>query len=194
MKHKIELPIPNDITVGQFIEFHKTRGEINKCVVATGMSEDEVKELPLSVVKHTNETFRELISDIQELDFPKIVELDGTEYGFEPNLSKLSTGAWADIAHLEDLGRDERLHQILAILYRPITQRWGVNNVKYRIEKYTGDSMDNADLFLDYKMSQALGVLGFFLSLQKGLMSNLEMKMMKELKKAVKEMKEEFHI
>jgi len=194
MKYEIELNEPNQITIGQFIEFSKARGDIAKASIATGKSRDDIGKFPIAVTQRIVEEFKGLIAVIQEEQFERIITLDGTEYGFEPNLSRLSTAAWADISHLEDLGRDERLHQVLAILYRPITQRWGVNIPRYRIEdysKYKGDSMDNAELFLSITMSKALGVLGFFLSLQKDLQNSSEAMMMNRLKEATENMKKE---
>ena len=192
MKVTFEIPSPEQITIGQFVEFYKAKSDINKCIAATGMSRDEVNLLPLVAVKQAVAAFMEVTQLIEEVEFPKIIELNGTQFGFEPNLNRIQTAAWADIAHLEDLGRDEHMHEILAILYRPVTFRFGSTNIKYRIEDYhanKGDSIDNADLFLDYKVCHARNVLGFFLLLQQGCMNALATLQTRELKKSVKEMK-----
>lgn len=196
MKHTFSIPYPNDVTLRQFRDFSLSRTDVGKFCAITGLNRDEAGKVPRQVLSVVIEQFKEMMGDIQENpNFPKIVTLDGTDYGFEPNLQRMSTAAWADIAHLEDNGKQmENLHRILAVLYRPVTHRWGVENIRYRIEDYAefkGDAIDNADLFLDFKMCDAFGVLAFFLSLQKGLTSSLELKMMKELRKATEEMRKE---
>ena len=194
MKHTFEIPTPESITIGQFLAFHKAKTDIKRCTAATGKTAEELSDVPLIAVKRAVSEFREMVKLIEEVEFPRIITIDGQEYGFEPNLNRIQTSAWADIAHLEDIGRDEHLHEILSILYRPITQRWGIKDVKYRIEDYAanrGDSIDNANLFLDYKMSHALNVLGFFLSLQQGCMISSERKMMTALSDSIQEMKKE---
>ena len=38
-----------------------------------------------------------------ELDLQKIIEIDGVEYGFEPNLSNMSYGAYSDITKYQQI-------------------------------------------------------------------------------------------
>ena len=194
MKHSIEILSGDEITVGHYLDFNKAKNNIEKAVIATGKPLDEIKKLPYPVVKEVAKEFNKLIHEVEPKGFAHIITLDGVEYGIEPNLDRLETGAFADITHFEDLGVDKHLDKFLAILYRPITHKWGVKNVRYRIESYCdtgGDLLDNSIIFRTLPFSYALGVRAFFLTLQSVLMRSIETEMTEKMAKAVKEMKEE---
>ena len=116
-----------------------------------------------------------------EPEFYPVIEWQGTLYGYRP-LSKMTMGEYID---LDNLSKDSQanLTQILAILYRPLTENklskgkfitktfikaWA-GKVEdpfkyYDIEKYNSDTrMANADKFKDFPVSVALGGLTFFL-------------------------------
>ena len=89
-----------------------------------------------------------------------IMSLDKEEYGFEPNLSNITTGEYID---LETYCKEpiENLHIIMSILYRKITFK---RNERYAIENYNPDEFKE-ELFKDCPMDIALNSLGFFLTL-----------------------------
>lgn len=95
-----------------------------------------------------------------------IIEIEGREYGFEPNLSQMSYGAYADITAYDTITIDKNWAKIMSILYRPIVAK---NGDKYRIEPYTGELKDK--LFLQTDMETNWGALFFFLHLQVDLLS-----------------------
>ncbi len=92
--------------------------------------------------------------------FRKNFKFNGEEYGFIPNLSKLTTGEYID---LEEYCKEpiKNLHIIMSILYRKIVHRSGN---KYAIEHYDPDQFKE-DLFKNCPMDIALSCLGFFLTL-----------------------------
>jgi len=193
MKHTIEILSVDEITVGHYLDYNKAKNNIEKAMVATGKSEEELKKLPYAVIKEVANEFFKILHEVEPKGFAHIVELDGVEYGFEPSLDRLETGAFADITHFEELGVDKYLDKFLAILYRPITRKWGNKNVRYRIESYCdtgGDLLDNSDIFRTLPFSYALGVRAFFLTLQNDLMNGIEREMTGKMREAVKEMKE----
>jgi len=194
MKHRIPITAPEDITVGQFVDFHNAKSKAQKAAVATGKTLEEVNGLGYQIVKEIVRQFETFIEECPVMGFAPIVELDGQEYGFEPDLEKLETGAYADLEHIETQGISTRLHKYLAILYRPVIQRWGNTKPRYRIEKYSasgGDAILNADLFRDFPLSKALGVRAFFLTLLSELQNASQKQLLKELKTATKEMCQE---
>ena len=194
MKLTIPIPSPEQITVGQFVDFNKADTNAKKCAVATGLSEEDVNAHPYQVVKQVVATFRDLMHESEPTPFEKIIILDGEEYGFEPNLDRIETGAFADLLHLEDLGLEKNLDKYLSILYRRVTTRWGNKSVKYRIEPYSknnGDAMDSHELFKDFKLSQAKGVCAFFLTLHSQLLTASQIQMTAQLKQVTKEMSKE---
>ena len=92
--------------------------------------------------------------------FRKTFMFKEEEYGFVPNLSKLTTGEYID---LEAFCKEpiENLHTIMSILYRKITFK---RNDRYTIESYNPDEFKE-ELFKDCPMDIALNCLGFFLTL-----------------------------
>ena len=100
---------------------------------------------------------------INPADVPltKFVKIDGKEYGFEPNLSEMAYGAYADISSYEVLQIDKNWPKIMNILFRPVKLK--AHNL-YQIEPYIGD--DNWDKWLDVDMSIHFGCW-FFLCIYK---------------------------
>lgn len=194
MKHRIPITAPEEITVGQFVDFHNAKSKAQKAAVATGKTLEEINGLGYQIVKEIVKQFETFIEECPVMGFAPIIELDGREYGFEPDLEKLETGAYADLEHIETQGISTRLHKYLAILYRPVTMRWGNNSPKYRIEGYTktkGDAILNAELFRELPLSKALGVRAFFLTLLSELQNASQKQMIQQLKTATREMHQE---
>jgi hypothetical protein len=105
-------------------------------------------------------------------------EYNNVEYGFIPNLSKITAGEFIDLDNY--INQDERqLHKICSILYRPITKTFGKY---YEIEDYEGtDKL--ADIMMKVDASIILGALVFFYSLSKSLLDHTNTYIQKELKK-----------
>ena len=58
-----------------------------------------------------------------ELELQQFVTIDNVEYGFEPNLSKMSYGAYLDIMQWDTITIDDNWAKIMDILYRPVTKK-----------------------------------------------------------------------
>ena len=100
------------------------------------------------------------------IELKRFVYIDGTEYGFEPNLSKMSYGAYADITQWDTITIDKNWAKIMDILYRPVTKKKGD---RYQIEAYTGEIDENK--WLDVDMETHWGTLFFFVHLQRDLLN-----------------------
>jgi hypothetical protein len=111
----------------------------------------------------------ELESFISNTDLPlqRIITIDGKEYGFEPNLSKMTYGAYADITSYKELTIDENWAKIMDILYRPIVRKKGE---MYSIEPYKGEI--NPDKWLSVGMHVHFGCLFFFVNLLMDLLKS----------------------
>ena len=101
-----------------------------------------------------------------EYPLQKIIQLNGKEYGFEPNLSQMAYGAYVDISKFGQLTIDDNWSKIMSILYRPITDKKGD---MYSIEAYKGEIDDK--LFLSVGMDVQFGALFFFVNLLMDLLS-----------------------
>jgi hypothetical protein len=101
-----------------------------------------------------------------ELPLQQFIRIDGVEYGFEPNLSQMSYGAYVDLGKNETMGINEKWAESMSILYRPITKKIGAS---YDIEKYSGKV--NGEKFMDVTMDVHFGALSFFFHLLGDLQS-----------------------
>ena len=112
----------------------------------------------------------ELESFISNTDLPlqRIITIDGKEYGFEPNLSQMSYGAYADITSHKQLTIDENWAKIMDILYRPIVRKKGE---MYSIEPYRGEI--NPEKWLSVGMDVHFGALFFFVNLLMDLLKGI---------------------
>jgi hypothetical protein len=100
------------------------------------------------------------------IELERFITIDGVEYGFEPNLSKIAYGAYADITQWDTISIDKNWAKIMSILYRPVIKKKGE---RYQIESYTGEIKE--DLFMNIDMQTHWGTLFFFLNLQMDLLS-----------------------
>lgn len=120
--------------------------------------------------KDYNTLTSEIASFIEnvELDLQRFVTIDGVEYGFEPNLSKMAYGAYADISKFGTISIDDNWAKIMNILYRPVTHKKGS---MYSIQTYTGE--DNWEKWLEVPMDIHFGALFFLLNLQTSLLNSI---------------------
>jgi hypothetical protein len=103
-----------------------------------------------------------------EYPLQKIININGKEYGFEPNLSQMAYGAYVDISKFGELTIDDNWSKIMSILYRPIVDKKGD---MYSIETYKGEIDDK--LFLSVGMDVQFGALFFFVNLLTDLLSGI---------------------
>ena len=169
---EIKLSIPSewcDITIGtyqKYVKIQEAKGsDKNKAIKILSL----LCEVKPNIVKQMQYAdMIEIISVIKKMidtqpdktKFRKRFEFNGEQYGFIPNLSKLTTGEYID---LEEYCKEpiKNLHIIMSILYRKITFKSGN---KYAIENYDPDEFKE-DLFKSCPMDIALCCLGFFLTL-----------------------------
>ena len=96
----------------------------------------------------------------------RFITIDGIEYGFEPDLSKIAYGAYVDISKYDNIGIDDKWGDIMSILYRPVISK---NKTLYSIKAY--DGVIDGDKFLNVNMDVHFGTLFFLISLLKDLLS-----------------------
>lgn len=123
------------------------------CSIIYGMTSEIVKRTPKAVLNQLVKAVDEILQ--QGPPFINRFTLHGQEYGFIPDLDRMTAGEWAD---METCGFEpENLHKLMAILYRPVIEAKGE---KYLIMPYTGE--EDADNFKDAPASIILGALLFF--------------------------------
>jgi len=102
------------------------------------------------------------ISELQEqadTTLKNLIEIDGVEYGFHPDLSDITLGEFADLETLIKDGIEDNLPEIMAVLYRPITERKGDH---YTIQAYDGAIRLRSEEMKQMKAEDVQGALVFF--------------------------------
>lgn len=95
----------------------------------------------------------------QNTTLNKIIEIDGIEYGFHPDLEEITLGEYADIETYIKLGIDKYLPELCAILFRPVIEK--KNNI-YTIEAYNGNIKIRSEIFKKMPAEQVQNMLVFF--------------------------------
>jgi len=139
-------------------------------------------ELPLQDVakipfNDAQDIYKDLVAVLnEESKFEPIINVDGVDFGFIPNLNEITLGEFVDLDNYLLSTKD--LNKAMAVLYRPITYR---NKDLYRIEEY-----DNPDKYKDVlgkqSVSFATGAVVFFYSLSKELTKHSLFSSLKEVK------------
>jgi hypothetical protein len=106
------------------------------------------------------------------------------EYGFIPNLSKITAGEFIDLDNYFSVEVKE-YHKIAAILYRPVTKSI---NKYYEIERYEGtDKL--SQIMLNVNSQVILGAMVFFWSLSKSLLDHTSIFIQEQVDQMVSQMK-----
>lgn len=126
-----------------------------------------LKSLTMDSYDKLRRSIEKLFSN-EELPLQTIIEIEGIEYGFEPNLSQMSYGAYVDITKWDTISLNENWAKIMSILYRPVVEKR--KNDKYTIATYKGEIDD--ELFLDVPMDVHFGAWFFFVNLSTDLLNS----------------------
>lgn len=194
MKKQIEIIVPEswaDVTLKRYQEYNKRVSHLededaivlNSISSLCGIPLELVTKLKISDIKILYTKLSNLISvPVNKEIFDKI-EIKGVKYGFHPNLDEISLGEFVD---LEDNTKDgiEGLHNILAILYRPIIEEKGT---EYNIEPYNENHIKNAKLFEDISIDVVNGVMVFFYRLGTKCIKSSSLYLDKNLQKYLQE-------
>lgn len=150
-----------------------------------------LSDIPKKLVKELGiQDVAVIMSKVGELQVEKdsklkrIVEVEGKEYGFHPDLSEITLGEYADIETFIKNGIEKSLPELMAVLYRPIVEK---KNDVYIIEAYDGNISIRAEEMKKMSAEQVQSSLFFFSNLGKELSMTLPLYLMERLK----EMKEQ---
>ena len=88
----------------------------------------------------------------------EVIEVDGIEYGFHPDLESITLGEYADLeVYLKDVNKN--MPEIMAILFRPIVAKEGGF---YQIEAYDGEIKLRAEVMRKIPAEKVQDALVFF--------------------------------
>ena len=175
MKKEIQIKVPTDwssITYNQYMKLQadiEAYQEEEEALTATlfyhlcGVNPYTLQNLDLDTYRSIKRDLWELMRK-REQPLKRIIKIGEKEWGFEPDLSKMSYGAYLDIQEYKDLDINKDWLSIMSILYRPVVQKKGV---LYDIEPYKGEN--RGELFREVTMDIHFGALFFFMNLLKDL-------------------------
>ena len=174
---ELELKVPTsygDIPLKKWLELQKdleAYKDDDKAVVALmflhlcGLDPKYLKSIQLDdyiLIKNELEAFM----TNTDLPLQRIIRIGDREFGFEPNLSQMSYGAYADVTKYKEFTINDDWAHIMSVLYRPIVHKKGES---YEIETYKAE--DNSALFLEVGMDIHFGCLFFFVHLLMDLLN-----------------------
>jgi hypothetical protein len=178
MKKKMIIEVPNgwnDVTLKKYLALHadmdnyKDNEEAQTALLLhhlCNISPDYLKGL-------STESYNALRNELakftqpEDLELQRFVKVNGIEYGFEPNLSNITYGAYADITQYDAVTIDKNWAKVMSILYRPVTKK--ISDM-YEIETYSGKI--DEELWLGVTMDVHFGALFFFVNLSMDLLSD----------------------
>ena len=137
-----------------------------------------IKELALSDVAVIMSKIAELQAK-QDTTLKRIIEINDVEYGFHPDLDKISLGEYADIEQFIKNGIESNLPELMAVLYRPVKLK---KNDIYIIDAYDGDITMRTEEMKKMSAEQVQSALVFFYHLGKVLSEILPLYLMELLK------------
>jgi hypothetical protein len=170
MKKEVKINVPTSwksVTLRQYLKLQKdlvAYGDDDVSYTATllyhlcGVKPHWIPQLPTDVLNSIKTDLRGFMGD-SNYPLQRIITINGTEYGFEPNLSTMAYAAYLDITKWEKITIDKNWSKIMAILYRPITKK---TLSLYQIEDYDSNKSDS-ELFDEVGMDIHFGAMFFFL-------------------------------
>ncbi len=182
----------SDVTLEKWIKLIKLEGK------AKGLEAKEtiavLSDIPKKLITQLGiQDVSVLLNKISELQkkanvrLRNIIKVGNKEYGFHPNLEDITLGEWADLETFIKEGIEDNMPEIMAILYRPITEK---ENDVYTIEAYNGNINVRAEELKKMKAEQVQSCLVFFWSFVNVLLEILPSFLAIRLNKKAQDQKE----
>ena len=175
----------SDVTLEKWlklIDFHSgsKSSEAEETIAAlSDIPKKLIKQLELKDVAVIMSKVAEL-QQKQDSSLKRIIEVEGKEYGFHPDLQSITLGEYADIETFIKNDIEKHLPELMAILYRPITEK-GENGV-YTIQAYDGNIRIRTEQMKKMSAEQVQSALVFFYHLGNVLLTTLPLYLMEQLK------------
>ena len=165
----------------KLIEFEKgtkTENATQTIAELTDIPKTLIKELALSDVVGIMSKISQLQA-VSDTKLKRIIEINEVEYGFHPDLDKISLGEYADVEQFIKNGIYTNLPEVMAVLYRPIKEK---KNDIYIIDAYDGNITMRAEEMKQMSAQQVQSALVFFYNFAKILSEILPLYLMEKLK------------
>ena len=173
-----------DVTLEKWVklssEKESTTKEAEETIAAlSDIPKKLIKELSIKDVAVIMSKVAELQAK-QDTKLKRIIEVEGKEYGFHPDLDSITLGEYADLETFIKNGVEEHLPEVMAVLYRPIVEK---KNKIYTIEAYDGNISIRAEEMKKMSAEQVESALRFFFVFANELAEILPSYLMEKLTK-----------
>ena len=155
----------------------KTEEATETIAALSNIPKQLVKELALKDVAVLMSKIAEL-QQKQDTKLKRIIEIEGVEYGFHPDLDSITLGEYADIETFIKNGIEKHLPELCAVLYRPIKEK---KNDIYIIDSYDGNIRLRTEEMKKMSAEQVQAALFFFYNLGRELSQILPLYLMERL-------------
>jgi hypothetical protein len=156
----------------------KTEEATETIAALSNIPKQLVKELALKDVAVLMSKIAKL-QQKQDTKLKNIIEIEGVEYGFHPDLDSITLGEYADIETFIKNGVENHLAELMAVLYRPIKEK---KNDIYIINSYDGNIRLRTEEMKKMSAEQVQSALVFFYTFGKELSTILPSFLMEQLK------------
>tara|TARA_R100000655_G_C2990114_1_gene192993 strand:- start:17 stop:658 length:642 start_codon:yes stop_codon:yes gene_type:complete len=182
----------SDVNLERWAELIKIKTDKNSedaletLTVLSDMPKKVIRELSLEDVSKILKKVSEMQS-LADTKLVRIIEIEGKEYGFHPNLDDITLGEYADIETLLKEDVSDVLPEIMSILYRPIVEK---TENGYTIEKYNGNIAVRKELMKNLTGEQVQSALVFFWTLGVEFFRSIQLCLMELSREAMKGVRE----
>jgi hypothetical protein len=174
----------SDVTLETWLKLvdfeSKTKSEQAQVTIETlsNIPHTVINKLELSDVGAIMSAIGRLQKDQNKI-LKRIIEIEGKDYGFHPDLDSITLGEYADLETFIKQGIEGNLPEVMAILYRPIVDKKGD---LYRIEPYDGNLTMRAEEMKKMSAEQVQSAMVFFWIFVHELLMILPSSLMQQLK------------
>ncbi len=171
-----------DVTLEKWVklssEKESTTKEAEETIAAlSDIPKKLIKELSIKDVAVIMSKVAELQAK-QDSELKRIINVEGEEYGFHPDLDSITLGEYADLETFIKNGIEKHLPEVMAVLYRPIVEK---KNKIYTIEAYDGNISIRAEEMKKMSAEQVESALRFFFVFVKKLSVILPLYLMERI-------------
>ena len=174
-----EILVPDtlsEITLEQYQKFLKIQENnedetflaIKMIEIFCGIRGDHIMKMKASSIRDITGILTDMFN--QKPPLVREFTMKGKEYGFIPKLEDMSFGEYVDLDTY--MGDIENIHKAMAVLYRPITQKY---NDKYLIEEYEGEDEETMkDMPMDAVLSSIIFFYNLGMDLSRAMLNSLQ--------------------
>ena len=177
----------SDITLGEYVAYKKAGiSEIMKLQAVTGLSKQDALKVRSDKAELAIATFEAALNNPVQPETRFKIQLGGKDYGFIPDLTKITLGNKVDIMTNVETADVANWPKVMAMLYRPIVANLGS---KYEIEPYDSDKVhERIELFKTLPLPIADGALLFFSTISNELSSSLQLSLVRTMRREMSEL------